>query len=153
MRHAGLALVAVLVASSCSERGPRYPTVTRTEVQLSHEQPLTEVDRVRIEDIAIEETERTATVTYLGGTYSCYFLDRVEVRYEAERVVITVYEGQIFPEDPKPNDDVTVVCTTEGIYKKVSFALSQPLDGRRLVDGACVGSQEPPHPSCLDKYS
>jgi len=153
MRHAGFALVAVLVASSCSERGPSYATVTRTEVRLSHEQALTDVERAPIRDISIEETERTATVTYWGGTYSCYFLDRVEVAYEAERVVITVYEGQIFPEDPKPNDEVDVVCTLVQLTRKVSFALSQPLDGRRLVDGSCVGSQEPPDPDCREKYS
>ena len=153
MGRAGSGLLAMLLASACSGQGPSYPTVTRTEVRLSHERPLTDVDRAPIQDITIEESERTATVTYLGGTYSCFYLDRVEVAYEPERLVVTVYEGVIFPEDPRPNDEIEVACTSIGLNKKVTVALSQPVDGRRFVDGACVDSEEPRDSSCREKYS
>ena len=56
-------------------------------------------------------------------------LDRVDVRYDAATVTITLFEGH----DPNAGD---VACIEIAVYKRVVVQLDEPVDGRTIVDGA-----------------
>jgi hypothetical protein len=81
-------------------------------------------DRARVGD-----DDLTVTIDFVGGVEPCSVLDRVDVRYGAETVTITLYEGR----DPDAGD---VACIEIGVLKQVVVHLDEPLDGREIVDGA-----------------
>jgi hypothetical protein len=81
-------------------------------------------DRARVGD-----DDMTVTIDFVGGVEPCSVLDRVDVRYDAETVTITLYEGH----DPDAGD---VACIEIGVLKQVVVHLDEPLGGREIVDGA-----------------
>lgn len=72
---------------------------------------------------------RKLRITYWSGVEPCNVLDRVEVAYKAEQIVVTLFEGH----DPDAED---VACIEIAVKKVVVVALEEPVDGRRIVDGA-----------------
>lgn len=72
---------------------------------------------------------RKLRITYWSGVEPCNVLDRVEVTYEPKEITVTLFEGH----DPNAED---VACIEIALKKVVMVALEQPVDGRRIVDGA-----------------
>ena len=72
---------------------------------------------------------RKLRITYWSGVEPCNVLDRVDVAYGPDEIVVTLYEGH----DPEAED---VACIEIAVKKVVVVALEQPVDGRRIVDGA-----------------
>jgi hypothetical protein len=83
-----------------------------------HPQPW---DKARILD------PRTVEVRFYGGIEECYGVARVDVDYRKESVVITVFGGRV---------PTAEVCIEIAVLKAVRVDLTEPLAGRRLVDGA-----------------
>lgn len=70
---------------------------------------------------------RTVRVHFESGVAPCNVLDRVEVDYGSS-ITITLFEGS----DPAFPD---AACIMIAQYKAVDVPLSEPLNGRPLVDG------------------
>ena len=78
-------------------------------------------DRARVED------ERTIVLEYYTGVEECYGLDRVDVRYGQESIVLTIHEGRV------PTAEVCIELAEQVITR---VRLDEPLAGRTIVDGA-----------------
>jgi hypothetical protein len=73
--------------------------------------------------------ERTVRVHFESGVAPCSVLDRVEVQYRPAEIAIGLFEGS----DPGfPN----AACIMIAQFKAVDVPLQEPVNGRRLVDGA-----------------
>jgi hypothetical protein len=70
---------------------------------------------------------RTVEVRFYGGIEECYGVARVDVDYRKRSVVITVYGGRV---------PTAEVCIEIAVLKAVRVDLTEPLAGRRVVDGA-----------------
>ncbi|MGQ0678437.1 MAG: hypothetical protein ACT4OM_02055 [Actinomycetota bacterium] len=73
--------------------------------------------------------ERAVRLHFVSGVEPCTVLDRVEVDYRSTEVAITLFEGN----DPEAQN---VACIMIAQYKAVDVALTEPLNGRAIVDGA-----------------
>jgi hypothetical protein len=113
-------------ASTCPECSPRpVPDDDRLT------QPRPGQDNVRArrwEKASVHDDDVTIDIRYWSGVEPCYVLDRVEVREEAARVVITLYEGS------QPGFDGA--CTEQAVERTTRIRLSTPLGSRALVDGS-----------------
>jgi hypothetical protein len=69
------------------------------------------------------------TIGFVSGIEPCAVLDHVAVDYGAKAVTVTLFEGH----DPDAGD---VACIDIGVFKSVTVALTEPLDGRIIRDGA-----------------
>jgi hypothetical protein len=78
-------------------------------------------DRAKVID------ERTVEISFYDGVEECYGLARVDIEYRERSVVITLHGGRV---------PTAEVCIELAMLKAVRVDLSEPLDGRRLVDGA-----------------
>lgn len=78
---------------------------------------------------SVGSDDRTVTIDFVSGIAPCTVLDHVDVRYGSDAVTITMFEGR----DPAAGD---VACIEIGIFKRVIVHLEEPLDGRKIVDGA-----------------
>ncbi|GIH69173.1 hypothetical protein [Sphaerimonospora thailandensis] len=72
---------------------------------------------------------RSLDVVWWSGVEPCNVLDRVEVDEQADKVIVTLYEGQ----DPRSPD---AVCILIAIQKTTKVELRAPLADRKIVDGA-----------------
>lgn len=72
---------------------------------------------------------RALRVTYWSGVEPCNVLDHVDVEYSASKITVTLYEGH----DP---DEADVACIEIALLKAVVVRLEEPVDGRKIVDGA-----------------
>jgi hypothetical protein len=70
---------------------------------------------------------RTIEVRFYGGVEACYGLSRVDVDERERSVVITLHTGRV---------PTAEVCIEIAVLNAVRVKLSEPLGGRRLVDGA-----------------
>ncbi len=77
----------------------------------------------------IGDDDVTLTITFWAGVEPCSVLDHVDVRQGPAAVTVTLYQGS----DPNAGD---VACPEIAMLKQVSVALSQPLAGRDMLDGA-----------------
>jgi hypothetical protein len=71
--------------------------------------------------------QRTVEVRFYGGVEECYGLARVDVDYRERSVVITLHTGRV---------STAEVCIELAVLKAVRVNLTEPLAGRRVVDGA-----------------
>lgn len=72
---------------------------------------------------------RSLRITYWSGVEPCNVLDHVDVSYDAEKITVTLFEGH----DPDADD---VACIEIALRKVVRVPLEEPVDGRKIVDGA-----------------
>lgn len=72
---------------------------------------------------------RHLRIVYWSGVEPCNVLDHVEIEYTPEEITVTLYEGS----DPEQPD---AVCIEVALRKVVRVALEEPIDGRKIVDGA-----------------
>ncbi|MGH7541787.1 MAG: hypothetical protein ACRELC_12380 [Gemmatimonadota bacterium] len=69
------------------------------------------------------------TVFYWSGIEPCSILDHVDVAYGAGAVTITLFEGH----DASAGDAASIEIA---LLEEVVIRLDEPVDGRRIVDGA-----------------
>jgi hypothetical protein len=81
------------------------------------------------DDATVADDDVTVNVDFTSGVEPCSVLDHVDVSYGANAVTITLYEGY----DPSAGQ---VACIDIAAFKRVVVTLDQPLDGRKIVDGA-----------------
>ena len=67
-------------------------------------------------------------IVFWSGVEPCYVLDRVEVEYEAEKVLITLFQGSTPSEEE-------VACIDIALQKVTTVELEEPLGERKIVDG------------------
>jgi hypothetical protein len=82
-------------------------------------------------DTAVAVDEDTVRVEYYLGVEACYGLDRVDVEYGEEVVIITLYSGNVRGAE---------VCIDIAEFVATIVELDEPLNGRRIVDGAAEAS-------------
>ena len=73
---------------------------------------------------------RTLLVRFYGGVEACEGLDRVEVEYEPERILVTLFVGRV------PSAEA---CIEIAVLKATRVELDEPVAGRKIVDGAKRG--------------
>lgn len=84
--------------------------------------------RARMFDRAIVHDDGTVTILFTSGVEPCAVLDHVDVAYDEDAVMVTLFEGR----DAAAGD---VACIEIAILKSVTITLDQALDGRPIVDG------------------
>lgn len=67
-------------------------------------------------------------IIFWSGVEPCYVLDRVEVDYGADKVVITLFQGSTPMEEE-------VACIDIALQKVTTVELEEPLGDRKVVDG------------------
>lgn len=67
---------------------------------------------------------------FWSGVESCYGVDRVEVRYAATTVELTILQGR---------DPAAEVCIELAVRKVIGVDLDEPVAGREVVDGVPEG--------------
>jgi hypothetical protein len=72
---------------------------------------------------------RTIQLSFYGGYRECFGLDRVELREQPDRVVISVFIGR------KPEAEV---CIDIAEFQAVRVTLDEPVGDREIVDGTAV---------------
>ena len=82
----------------------------------------------RIFDEAVLVDEDTVRLEFYMGIQECYGIDRVDVEYGEEVVVLTIHEGNVPPGDQ--------VCIDLAEFVAVIVELDEPVSGREIVDGA-----------------
>jgi hypothetical protein len=90
---------------------------------------MADVHPIRFEHAVVGDDDRTVSVDFWAGVSPCSVLDHVDVSYADAAVTITLYEGH----DPAAGQ---VACPEIAMQKRVVVTLDQPLDGRKIVDGA-----------------
>jgi len=80
-------------------------------------------------DNAAVENDQTVTLSWWSGVEPCNVLDRVEVEYTDEAVIITVFEGS------EPSDEGHM-CIEIAERRGTVVELDEPLGARSLKDGA-----------------
>jgi hypothetical protein len=78
-------------------------------------------DRVEVVD------QTTVDVLFYGGVEECYGVDHVDVKFSSDAVTVTLFEGRV------PGAGV---CIEMVVLKAVRVTLDEPLNGRRILDGA-----------------
>ena len=94
---------------------------------------MADVDPVEWDKVRLAEDGRTLWLRWWGGVAPCHVLDRIEVRLGHRVVIVTLLEGRV----PGKED---VACPEMAQLKEAKTTLAQPLDGRRVVDGAKLGA-------------
>ncbi|MGH2700557.1 MAG: hypothetical protein ACRDJ2_02155 [Actinomycetota bacterium] len=152
----GLVLVAVLSATACGEPVSNDGGSTNGDAGGSQDpdDPVSSTPdsgggsgamkalEVELRDMLVEPREHPfekSKVIDGGEAVELYFWDgiqecggpqRVESEYRAEEVVLTLFVGR----NPEAE-----VCTEQAVNKVLTVPLEEPLDGRRVVDGARRG--------------
>lgn len=90
---------------------------------------MADVRPIRWEKAQPRRRGRELLVSFWSGVEPCHVLDRVEVDYGPDEVVVTLFQGR----EPDAED---VACAEIALLKAVRVPLDEPLDGRELVDGA-----------------
>jgi hypothetical protein len=70
---------------------------------------------------------RSVLVSFYAGTMECYGVDRVDVGYAPTEVTVTLFVGRT---------GGNKICIEIAQYQAVKVRLDEPLDGRKIVDGA-----------------
>jgi hypothetical protein len=78
-------------------------------------------------DAVTPENERTLLVAFYSGVHECYGVDRVDVDYAAQDLTVTLFIGRV---------GGNRVCIEIAQYQAVRVRLDEPLDDRKIIDGA-----------------
>jgi predicted small secreted protein len=73
--------------------------------------------------------ERTLRFSFYQCVAPCSSLQRVDVEYGTETIGVTLHVGHELT-------DEDVACIEIAVYNYVDVALDEPIDGRKIVDGA-----------------
>lgn len=126
-------------AGSGSEgKGPDTPVTStpgtgsdnRRKAEVVSPRPGTaDVHPVQWGKVRLAEDGRSLRVRWWSGVEPCHVLDHVEVQVDHRVVLVTLFEGR----DPDKKD---AFCNDMALLKEVRVTLAEPLDGRRVIDGA-----------------
>jgi hypothetical protein len=105
---------------SAHPTNPRAPLLVSPRPGLIRPRPQP-FERIRVED------PKTLLVRFYGGVEACERLDHVRVEYHPRSVVVTLYVGRV------PGAQL---CIEVAVLKATEVALSEPVGGRKIVDGA-----------------
>jgi hypothetical protein len=89
---------------------------------------MADVKPIRWERSEPAKDGKSVRVFFTSGVAPCHVLDHIDVAY-TDRVTVTLYEGS----DAKSKNQV---CIELAQLKAVDVPLDQPLDERKVVDGA-----------------
>ena len=90
---------------------------------------MADVNPTAFDKVVVGDDGRTLTIFFWSGVEPCYVLDRVEVEKSSDTITITLFQGH----DPSAGD---VACIEIALLKKVVVQLGEPVEDRRIVDGA-----------------
>ena len=79
------------------------------------------------EKVEVVNSGDALAIYFYDGLEACGGVDHAHLTYEAERVIVNLFTGR----NPEAE-----VCTEQAVYKVFTVELTEPLDGRKLVDGA-----------------
>lgn len=128
-------------SSASASADPEQPVSSTPDPDASLPQGQGRAQRVRprpgmadLRRVAWEKARQTSSgrslrVTYWSGVEPCNVLDNVDVRYKKSEIIVTLFEGY----DP---DQADVACIEIALLKAVVVPLEEPVEGRKLVDGA-----------------
>jgi hypothetical protein len=88
---------------------------------------LVDVQAHRYEKAKVAESGEAIEIYFWDGIEQCGGVDHAHLTYEAERITVNLFTGR------KPEAEV---CTEQAVFKVFSVGLDEPLEGRKLVDGA-----------------
>jgi hypothetical protein len=139
-----LPLAAAIFLGSCAEQGqpgggvpspdspvtsspnPGGPQPGPTPLLVTPRSGLVDPQPHAWDSVKVEE-DRTLLIQFYGGVEECYGLDHVDVQYGKTDVTVTLYEGRV------PSAQM---CVEMAVLKATRVVLDEPLDGRKVVDGA-----------------
>jgi len=79
------------------------------------------------EEAKVVDSGEAVDIYFWDGIEECGGVDHVHLGYGAETVTVNLFIGR----NPEAE-----VCTEQAVYKVFTVDLDEPLDGRKLVDGA-----------------
>ena len=79
--------------------------------------------------VRLAKDGRSLWLRWWSGAEPCHVLDRVDLQAGRRVIMITLFEGHV----PGKED---VACPEMALLKEVEVALSDPLNGRKVIDGA-----------------
>ena len=79
------------------------------------------------EKVEVADSGDALEIYFWGGIEECGGVDHAHLAYGAERVTVNLFTGS----NPEAE-----VCTEQAVYKVFTVEVTEPLDGRKLVDGA-----------------
>jgi hypothetical protein len=79
------------------------------------------------EKVEVVDSGGALDIYFWDGIEACGGVDHAHLTFEAERVIVNLFTGT----NPEAE-----VCTDQAVYKVFTVELTEPLDGRKLVDGA-----------------
>ena len=79
------------------------------------------------EEVEVVDSGEALDIYFWDGIEECSGVDHAHLTFEADRVTVNLFTGR----NPKAE-----VCTEQAVYKVFTLDLTQPLEGRKLVDGA-----------------
>ncbi|MDQ4058137.1 MAG: hypothetical protein M3124_03325 [Actinomycetota bacterium] len=148
----GLVLVAVLSATACegaaSDDGgatnqgaggqqPDDPVTSTPDsgggrramkaLEVELRDGLVQPRRHPFEDSKVVGDGEAVELYFWDGIQECGGPQRVESEYRVDEIVLTLFVGR----NPEAE-----VCTEQAVYKVLTVPLEEPLDGRRVLDGA-----------------
>jgi hypothetical protein len=82
------------------------------------------ISGVRIQSLQLDEDDKRVIVKFSGGNIDCWSLERVQVDFQPNLVLVALYGGY--------HDIEGVFCTTEGHSYELQIRLNQPVSGRPL---------------------
>ena len=94
---------------------------------ISPSKGLVDVRRQPWERAQVLKGGKALKITFYGGVEECYGLDRYDVAYKADRIVVTLFAGA------KRGVDV---CIEMAQRFRLTIPLKEPVEGRAIVDGA-----------------
>lgn len=126
-RSAVLLAATTLVACGPPGAGSRPEPVRTQTIYPDGRHDLHGVHPVSWEKVRVTEDGRQLVVTYIHGHWECRLIDRVEVEYRSESIVVTFFHGLVSPQE---------ACPTIGFEGDLAIDLLQPVGGRPIRDGA-----------------
>ncbi|MBA2273395.1 MAG: hypothetical protein H0W21_05745 [Actinobacteria bacterium] len=87
--------------------------------------------------VRLAEDGRSLWLRWWSGVGPCHVLDRFDVQVGHRVVMVTLFEGRV----PGKED---VACPEMALLKEVEVTLAEPLDGRRVIDGAKLAELRDP---------
>ena len=88
---------------------------------------LVDVRPRRYEEAKVVGSGDAIDIYFWDGIEECTGVDHAHLTYGPDKVTVNLFTGR----NPE-----TEVCTEQAVYKVFSVDLTEPLEGRKLVDGA-----------------
>jgi hypothetical protein len=88
---------------------------------------LVDIQPHRYERAEVAESGEAVDIYFWDGIEECGGVDHAHLTYGAKRISVNLFVGR----NPEAQ-----ICTEQAVFKVFSVELTEPLEGRKLVDGA-----------------